>query len=451
MSKFNLRDIAERLGQSRDIEQLVFEFLGYLQSVRQDWGASLAFYEVSRDSLVKIYTRSGHRLKSFPVHVPVEELPPRLVRKFFHPSAFFNQPERRSLLSVMFQTSPYYEPAPVEAPSLDSVSPVRNWQSCVCMPLADREDVMALLVLASEKKGAFPSKLIAEILPAKSMAALALSQHLYRNGGNGAAPPAPAKPPAEFQEHVRRLNERAAALTQSNQEKEVRLEELSRELQSLDRNSTEYRRELERVKSQLLALEDQASNATDQLSQAYTQLSVAQARLGEFEHTVDFLKNVFQVLSQEYDGENFTRTLVTWFCEQFGLERCSLMILDPSREVMRIQAQQGIDPDVAHRVRVRLGQGISGWVAHNRKPLLVQFRDEVEGVAHTDQDTYNSDSFVCVPLIHNNRLLGVLNLSNKRSGEQFDELDLERAQMAGSLLSLTLDQQAQRRTTEAWT
>ena len=47
MSKFDLRDISERLARSKDTEAVVFEFLGYLQAERNDWRASIAFYEVS--------------------------------------------------------------------------------------------------------------------------------------------------------------------------------------------------------------------------------------------------------------------------------------------------------------------------------------------------------------------------------------------------------------------
>src|SRR5262249_51865051 len=131
-------------------------------------------------------------------------------------------------------------------------------------------------------------------------------------------------------------------------------------------------------------------------------------------------------------------------------ERCSLMIPTVSGEALRMGAHRGIDPEIAHRVKVRLGQGIAGWVAHNRKPLLVQFRNEIDGVAHTDQDSYNSDSFVCVPLVHNNRLCGVLNLSNKRGGDAFDEEDLERAQIAGSILAIALDQGGSHSGVEVW-
>ena len=63
MSKFDLRDISKRLSGSVDADTVVFEFLGYLQSVRSDWRATLAFYEVSSDALVSAYAREGDRLK----------------------------------------------------------------------------------------------------------------------------------------------------------------------------------------------------------------------------------------------------------------------------------------------------------------------------------------------------------------------------------------------------
>src|SRR5262245_20627839 len=114
MSKFDLRDISQRIAASKDTEAVVFEFLGYLQAVRPDWRVSLSFYEVSRDALINAYTRQGDRLVRRDIMLPVDHLPPRLVRKFFHPSAFFNGPSRKGFLSNLFQTSPHYEPDPLE-------------------------------------------------------------------------------------------------------------------------------------------------------------------------------------------------------------------------------------------------------------------------------------------------------------------------------------------------
>src|SRR5258705_11945315 len=62
VSKFDLRDISQRLSASRDTEALVNEFLGYLESVRPDWQASLAFYEVSQDGPGGVCQRSSRPL-----------------------------------------------------------------------------------------------------------------------------------------------------------------------------------------------------------------------------------------------------------------------------------------------------------------------------------------------------------------------------------------------------
>jgi signal transduction protein with GAF and PtsI domain len=453
VSKFDLRDISERLTSSRNTEAVVFEFLGYLQAVRSDWRASLAFYEVSQDALVNVYMREGRRLARKDLRVPVDQLPARLVRKFFHPSAFFNQSERRPLLSQLLQSSPYYEVPALESQAIRPLVGMTHWESCVCVPLADQEDMLAMLVVASEKKGAFTSRTIGELIPIKAMAALALSQHLYRashdraDDGDGAAPGAAA---AEFHERLRHLGAHAAQLEQENRTKSERLQALAAEIEQLDKNSTQYQQEMERVKGQLFALEEQSAAATAHLSEAYAQLDEAQNRAVALQRTVGFMKEVCQMLSQEHERDAFARTLVAWFCEHFGVERCSLMLLDDSRETLHIAAQRGIDPGVASRVKVRVGQGIAGWVAHNRKPLFVRVRADAGSVVHTGQDAYNSDSFICVPLIHNNRLCGVMNLSNKRDGEPFESHDLDRALLAGSLLAITLADQDFARRAAAW-
>jgi transcriptional regulator with GAF, ATPase, and Fis domain len=441
MSKFDLRDISQRLASSRDTEAVVFEFLGYLQDVRPDWRASLSFYEVSRDALVNVYFRQGAHLVRRDVALQVEQLPPRLVRKFFHPNAFFNGSDRRSLLSNLFRSSPCYELDPLEASAIQPLAPSAGWISCICLPLADQEDLLALLILVSDRKGAFGGRAMDDVVPLKNMAALALAQHLYRNmrrqAGSGDDREA-RDAAADFQEKIRRLNAETSDLAQQNRVKADQLESLTQELETLDRDSSQYKEELARVKSQLYALEEQSSAAEEHLREAQSQVTDAMSKVSELQRTVGFMKEVFQVLGQEYDGQEFSRTLVTWFCEHFGVERCSLMIHDETRAMLQIGAYRGIDAAVAGGVRVRVGQGIAGWVALHRKPLLMRVKSEEAPVQHTRKDAYNSDSFISVPMVYNNRLFGVLNLSNKRGGVEFDDLDLDRATLAGSVLAMIL-------------
>ena len=454
MSKFDLRDISDRLTASRSTEAVVFEFLGYLQSQRGDWKASLAFYEVSRDALVCVYERHGNQLVRKDLNVAVDRLPPRLVRKFFHPSAFFNHEDRRSLLSQLFNTAPCYEPDATEIAMLAGLIPGKSAASALCLPLTDHEDMLGMLVVASDQRNAFGGRVISEILPIKSLAAMALSQHLHRAARATAVPAqevaAHQAAAREFQDHIQQLSTKAASLEEENRTKAEQLDELAHEIEKLDKSSSQYRDELERVKIQLFALEEQSAAATQHLTEAYSELSATRLRAHEMHSTVSFLKDVFQVLAQEHDEDDFSRTLVSWFCEHFGVERCSLMVLDEQRETLQIAAHRGISPEIANRVRVRIGQGIAGWVAHNRKPLFVRVKDEAEVSGPGGSEAYNSDSFICVPLIHNGRVCGVLNLSNKRDGELFEEVDLDRAVMAGALLAMMVGRRETVRRSNAW-
>ncbi len=462
MSKFDLRDISDKLTGSKDTEGVVDTLLAYLRAVQPDWHPTLAFYEVSRDALVRVYDRETGRLQRRDIIVPVEQLPARLVRKFFHPSAFFNATDRRSLLARLFQSSPSYEPDSTEHPQIQPIAAGTPWHSCVCMPLADQEDLIAMLVIVSPRRNAFGSRAVGEIIPVKSLAAMSLARHLYARDPRPVPDPAPAAQvlaaqqeasqtvAAEFQNRLRELQAHSEQLAADNQHKTQRLEALTREIEALDRNSSAYRHELSRVKSTLDALEEQSGAAAAHLQEAFSQLAISQSRLGEMQRTMNFLKEVFQVLAQEHDEAEFSRMLVSWFCEHFGVDRCSLMRMEDSRESLSIFAHRGLDEAVANRVRVRVGQGIAGWVAHNRKPLFVRMKQEVSPVQGTGQDAYNSDSFISVPLVFKNRLYGVLNLSNKRDGDPFDESDLERAMLAGSLLAMSLGGQEQTRALAAW-
>ena len=79
-----------------------------------------------------------------------------------------------------------------------------------------------------------------------------------------------------------------------------------------------------------------------------------------------------------------------------------------------------------------------------RGVLFVSPCREDATVQHTNLDHYNSDSFMSLPLVHRQRVVGVLNLSNKRDGESFDDVDMDRAQLASHVLALALGERESR-------
>ena len=452
MSHYDLRDISEKLSGSKDSTSVISNFLGYLQTLRRDWKASLAFYECSTDRLVSIYSLEGNRLLSADLDLPVDRLPAKLVRKFFHHSAHFADFKKRMVLSLIFQNSPFYRADKTETSLLGPITALNAWESCLCMPLADSEDVIALLVICSAKKNAFPSKTVGELLPVKSVASLALAQHLYRSEKGRLeeeVKTVESKVANQFQEKMTRLADERIALQEANNEQARMIAELVENLGTMDQGGDQYRTELDRVKNALFALEEQSSVATEFLSDAYAELTTATSQLGELQGTVNFIRGVCDVMAQEHSAADLPALLVSWFAETFGIDRFSYMTPDPRYETLQISMSRGISNSIAEKVRVRIGQGIAGWVAHNRKPLLVRAAGE-SGVPHTHQDNYNSDSFLSVPVVHNDHLFGVLNLSNKKDGTLFGQADLDRATLLAQFIAMSQERVQIGRKAQAW-
>ncbi len=227
------------------------------------------------------------------------------------------------------------------------------------------------------------------------------------------------------------------------------ISELVENLGTMDQGGDQYRVELDRVKNALFALEEQSSVATEYLADAYAELTTATSQLCELQGTVGFIRGVCDVLAQEHSEAELPATLITWFCESFGIERFSYMTPDQRGETLQIAMSRGISNEIAERVRVRVGQGISGWVAHNRKPLLVRSVGDAN-VPHTHQDNYNSDSFLCVPVVHNDVLYGVLNLSNKKDGSLFGQADHDRSILLAQFIAMSQERMVLGRRAQAW-
>ena len=108
-----------------------------------------------------------------------------------------------------------------------------------------------------------------------------------------------------------------------------------------------------------------------------------------------------------------------------GARVVSILLVDPGEECLVVRARHGRNGERVVGERRGIGDGVAGWVAENRVPLLVGDVDKQPGFrALTRGEGYHTGSFVAAPLVHPDRLVGVLCATDKRDGGAFDERDL---------------------------
>jgi PAS domain S-box-containing protein len=160
-----------------------------------------------------------------------------------------------------------------------------------------------------------------------------------------------------------------------------------------------------------------------EMAARYERLVMEQSMLRE----IDELK----ALTEDTDG--LCRTLVRAVASGLSAENCSIMLVDESGEYLELRA--GASPldglggtYVARkgtRARLRLGEGVAGKVAQLRYPAAVADVRHEPTFAEMAGGTVEIRSLLCLPLVAENQLLGVLNLSHPQP--DFFNTDIRRA------------------------
>lgn len=107
-------------------------------------------------------------------------------------------------------------------------------------------------------------------------------------------------------------------------------------------------------------------------------------------------------------------------------EAGSIMFFDTQTGELFFDTALGNKENEIMTVRLPRGQGIGGWVISNKTPLII---NDVQGDKRFYRDADNKSGFktknmICVPLITRHKLIGVLQIINKKGGD-FSENDLD--------------------------
>ncbi len=130
------------------------------------------------------------------------------------------------------------------------------------------------------------------------------------------------------------------------------------------------------------------------------------------------LLEVADVVNTTLDLDTTLRRVAELVRKVIDYEIFAILLVNEKAQDLRIRFQVGYAREVAERIRIKIGQGVTGLAAQRREAILV---DDVSKHPEYISAAPNVRSELAIPLIIKNRVIGVLNLETHEAGRFTEE------------------------------
>ena len=180
-------------------------------------------------------------------------------------------------------------------------------------------------------------------------------------------------------------------------------------------------------------------------------------RIGEKNLEADALREIGQAIGSMLNVDGMLRKVAEIVVKVTGTDLCLIYLLDEAAKELVLRGASGETKDVVGKIRLKVGEGITGWVAKEGTYVILPreaWRDErFKPVPSLSQDRYQS--MLSVPLRGPSGLVGVINVRTNPPHEytkiQVSLLDSIARQVGGAVenynLYRTVEQRASRLST----
>jgi signal transduction histidine kinase len=129
---------------------------------------------------------------------------------------------------------------------------------------------------------------------------------------------------------------------------------------------------------------------------------------------IGFLHEIATRMSLAPPLHEVLREVVRFAAAVVECDSCFVYVLEKDELVLR--ASKNPHPEIIDRLKLKIGEGITGWVAEHREPAAVpqNAMKDPRFKFFNDLPEDRFEAFLSVPLMSRGRLVGVINLQNRK-------------------------------------
>ena len=169
----------------------------------------------------------------------------------------------------------------------------------------------------------------------------------------------------------------------------------------------------------------------------------------EVKSQVELLHQISNIVSSNSSLEKVLQELISLAVEVTGCDACLVYLVDHSSNEIVLRASQLPHTAEIGHIRMKMGEGITGWVAQHKSVVALSSNASADSRFKTFQalpeDTY--ESFLSVPLINNGELIGGINIPHKpkytHSADEIALISFIGEQMGGAIAKSKFEQRSE--------
>ncbi|ACK42496.1 MULTISPECIES: HD-GYP domain-containing protein [Dictyoglomus] len=166
-------------------------------------------------------------------------------------------------------------------------------------------------------------------------------------------------------------------------------------------------------------------------------------KLKYFENKIkdlSLLLNISSKINSKLDIHELLDLIMSLVKENLNVEACSLLLLDRNKEELYFEVALGEKGEEIKRYSIKVGEGIAGKVAETGIPII-ENRVETNPLFNPKFDfltSFKTKALICVPLVHQGEIIGVMEVINKKDNKKFTKSDLKLLQAISNQASIAI-------------
>lgn len=155
----------------------------------------------------------------------------------------------------------------------------------------------------------------------------------------------------------------------------------------------------------------------------------------------ELLLQANRILSSKLDIDEVLQAVMELATQVVRAEASSLLMLDENANELYFNIALGEAGEKVKQLRIKVGEGIAGWVAQEKLPLIVNdVSKDSRFTGRVDKSTeFRTKSILAVPLLLKGKVLGVVEAINKENNGEFIPADQEAFEIFASQSAIAIE------------